>query len=394
MRVDRLAPVLALLTLLTGTFAQAQGFAGLGADQPGFARPDPDRVLEFPRDHGAHPDFRIEWWYLTATLSGADGQDYGVQWTLFRTALRPPRDPGDGNADTAVAWSSPQIWLAHAALTSADSHLFAQRLARGGIGTAGVRADPFAAWIDGWQMLGHAGPGADALSALELSAQDARFGYDLSLTATAPPVLHGEAGYSVKSGDGQASRYYSQPRYTVTGDIRIDDRTIAVTGKAWLDREWSSQPLAREQAGWDWMALELTGGDRLMVAQVREDRPPACTGHWGGRIAALLRLCPRNQPTVNAYRFGTWIPAQGPVRALHASDISLTALDTAPVAGRDIPVRWRVKVPSASVDVEIRALNPGAWMGTSPPYWEGPVAISGSHQGRGYLEMTGYGPRR
>ncbi len=129
----------------------AQGFAGMGTSAEGYALPDPDTRFQFPRDHGPHPDFRIEWWYLTANLTGADGTDYGLQWTLFRSALA-PGDQGDG-------WDSPQFWMGHAAITTPDAHFVTERFARGGIGQAGVTADPFSAWIDDWAMTGiDAGP--------------------------------------------------------------------------------------------------------------------------------------------------------------------------------------------------------------------------------------------
>ena len=137
MRVKKVFLLCLLAALTAGAPANAQGYAGLGsAATEGVARPDPETRLDFPRDHGPHPDFRIEWWYLTANLTGPDGTEYGVQWTLFRSALAPGEAEG---------WSSPQIWMGHAAVTTAESHLFAERLARGGIGQAGVRAAPFAA---------------------------------------------------------------------------------------------------------------------------------------------------------------------------------------------------------------------------------------------------------
>ena len=111
--------------------AEAQGFAGLGTDAEGFALPAPDPEFQFPADHGPHPDFRIEWWYVTANLEAADGTAYGLQWTLFRTAL----SPGEGDG-----WTSPQVWFGHAALTTPEAHFATERYARGGIGQAGVTA--------------------------------------------------------------------------------------------------------------------------------------------------------------------------------------------------------------------------------------------------------------
>ncbi|QEW20699.1 putative secreted hydrolase [Marinibacterium anthonyi] len=354
MSVDRRALLMALV--LMPAAARAQSFAGLGTAADGFALPGPGYAFTFPKDHGPHPDFRIEWWYLTANLTGADGRDYGIQWTLFRSALRPEEGRG---------WQSPQIWMAHAALTTPGAHHVAERYARGGIGTAGVAAQPFAAWIDDWRMTGRAAPGTDALSALALTARGADFAYDLDLTADGPLVLQGDHGYSVKSPDGRASYYYSQPAYRVTGQIKTDDGAMEVTGTAWLDREWSSQPLGDDQSGWDWIALTLTTGEKLMAAQLRD----------GG----------------DGYRIGTWIAADGTPTPLADDALTLTPGTTTRVGGATLPTQWRIEVPAHGMDVTIAAVNPLAWMGTSMAYWEGPVRVTGTHDGRGYLEMTGYG---
>ncbi len=135
-------PAALALTLLLPAAAQAQGFANLGTEAEGFALPDPAYALAFPTDHGPHSDFRIERWYLTANLVAADGTPYGLQWTLFRSALAPGGEPDS------------QLWMAHAAVTTPDAHFVAERLARGGIGQAGVTADPFDAWLDEWRLSG------------------------------------------------------------------------------------------------------------------------------------------------------------------------------------------------------------------------------------------------
>src|SRR5690349_1365015 len=124
--------------------ARAQGFAGLEEKAEGFARVTPGRTFSFPADHGPHPEFRIEWWYVTANLRDAAGNAYGAQWTLFRQALRPET--------TFEGWAAQQVWMAHAAVTRADSHRTSETFARGGIGQAAVEAAPFRAWIDAWQI--------------------------------------------------------------------------------------------------------------------------------------------------------------------------------------------------------------------------------------------------
>jgi predicted secreted hydrolase len=335
--------------------AAAQGFAGLGEEAAGFAAVVQGKALRFPQDFGAHADYRIEWWYVTANLRDAAGTRYGVQWTLFRQALAPGAE-GEGFANQ-------QVWMGHAALTSANTHRFSEKLGRGGIGQAGVTASPFKAWIDDWSFASVAG--TDGLASAMLTAAGDDFSYALSLKSEHAPVLQGDAGYSRKSERGQASYYYSQPYFEVSGTLTLDGRNIAVSGQAWMDREWSSQPLASDQKGWDWFSLHLPGGEKLMLFQLRDQA--------GG-----------------AFRSGSWIGADGAVTTLGGDDIVLVPRDRRTVAGRDMPVAWTVEVKSRGLKIETTPLNGASWMGTAFPYWEGPVSFAGSHAGEGYLEMTGY----
>ena len=339
--------------LVAPALVTAQGFAGLGTEADGFAVPDPAYRFDFPADHGPHPTFRIEWWYLTANMTSPDGTDYGLQWTLFRSALAPRSGPG---------WANPQIWFAHAAITTPQAHFVAERVARGGIGQAGATAAPFAAWIDDWRMADRAG--TTPMTDVSLTATGDDFAYDVRLRAVGPIVPQGRNGYSVKSAAGQASHYYSQPFFRLDGTLTLPSGDVPVTGQAWLDREWSSQPLAADQSGWDWVSLQFESGGRLMGFRLRDDGP--------------------------GFTSATWIDPDGTPTPYTDGALTLTPLGTHEIAGRDIPVRWRVELPDRSIDAELEALNPNAWMTTSFPYWEGPVRITGSHTGSGYLEMTGY----
>ncbi|MSU88333.1 iron ABC transporter permease [Rhodobacteraceae bacterium 2CG4] len=349
----RLLPMLA--GVLFAAAAHAQGYAGLGTDAEGYGVVSPDYRLTFPRDHQPHPEFRIEWWYVTANLSGPDGAPLGLQWTLFRQAVRPP---GDTDAD---GWASPQVWMGHAAVTTAREHRVAETFARGGVGQAGVTAGPFEAWIDDWAMTA----ADDSLDRLRLRARGADFSYDLTLRAEGPLVPQGQDGYSVKSAAGQASHYYSQPFYSARGTVTLDGRGIDVSGRAWLDREWSSQPLTGAQTGWDWFALHLPDGAKLMAYRLR-----SADG--------------------SAYVPGTWIAADGTPTPLADGVLEIEPLAWHRAEGGEIPVRWRVRYPDRGLDLTVAALNPDSFMTTAFPYWEGPVSYTGTHRGEGYLEMTGY----
>ena len=341
--------------VLTPAAAVAQGFAGLGSTAEGFSVPQRGVPLVFPQDHGPHPDFRIEWWYVTANLQTLDGEQLGAQWTLFRSALQPGERAG---------WADPQIWLGHAALTTTRRHYVAERLARGGVGQAGVETAPFNAWIDNWAMKTAATGLADPLDKIDLSASGKGFHYLLQLQASGPLVLQGDRGFSVKSTAGQASYYYSQPFYDVSGNVELDGRILQVTGKAWLDREWSSQPLASKQTGWDWFSLHFASGEKMMAFRLRDNE--------GG------------------YTSANWISADGKSSPIDPEEIEILPLQTATVNGKTVPVKWNLKMPSRGLDIKTTALNEQAWMATSTPYWEGPIEFTGTASGRGYLEMTGY----
>lgn len=186
--------ILALLSGCDNSAPVEKGFAGLGGEASAFTPVVPGRVFSFPADHGPHDGFRIEWWYVTANLKDDQGHEFGVQWTLFRSALKATPE--------VAGWASQTIWLGHAAVTSATVHHAAERYARGGVGQAGVSVAPFNAWIDDWRF---SGPMAD----MQLSARDKGFSYHLRLRSARALVLQGDQGFSQKSEQGQASYYYS-----------------------------------------------------------------------------------------------------------------------------------------------------------------------------------------
>jgi predicted secreted hydrolase len=358
MRLSRRALLGSAVALgLDGKAALAQGFAGLGKDVEGYSPVLPGKKFAFPADHGPHPDFRIEWWYLTANLLDPAGVALGVQWTLFRHASRP--------APPAEGWASQQMWMGHAAVTRADTHRVSEKIARGGIGQAGVEAQPFQAWIDSWQMRGLDRMRDDAIAPLELTASGADFDYALRLDADRALVLQGDAGYSRKSEREQASYYYSQPFFKATGRVTIDDKSVEVGGHAWMDREWSSQPLASDQTGWDWLALHLNSGEKLMLYRMR-------------------------QTDGTNYASGNWILPDANSRQIASSDISMTPKILTEIGGRKLPTTWEISIPALALSIECVPLNAKSWMATSFPYWEGPIRFGGSHSGVGYLEMTGY----
>lgn len=337
--------VLAACVSLLAACVQCAAFAN-----DGYAPVLEGTPVSLPTDFAPHPDHRLEWWYVTANLKGEDGQDYGIQWTLFRTALWPREDTGEPDDPGR------QIWFAHAAATSASHHHASERWVRGDMKLAGVEGKT--ARIDNWSF--------SPFSGGHIRAETRDFRYDLSVTEEGPQVLHGTQGYSEKAASGQASHYVSMPRISVSGSLTLEGEAIPVTGEAWMDREWSSDLLSRTQTGWDWFALSLSDDRKLMVFRVRGTEPKA------------------------HYYAGTLIAADNQVTTLGAGDISLTPVARSRYGNGEIPTQWRVAIASLGLDVMVSALNPVSEMPLTIPYWEGPVAFTGSHSGTGYLEMTGY----
>ncbi|MCZ6620119.1 MAG: carotenoid 1,2-hydratase [Gammaproteobacteria bacterium] len=333
----------------------------LGETREPFSRADEVREFRFPSDHGSHDSFRSEWWYLTVMLDDENGSEFGVQFTVFRQALK-------AREVSSNPWRSVQVYLGHLAMTDVDrgTHHEFQRLARGHPGLAGVSTAPFAVWMDGWRLHG----GDEGFSMLELDARSDEFRVRLDLQPAKPVVLQGDQGLSHKGPD-QASYYYSVPRLKVSGELWIKERLHRVTGSAWFDHEWSTSVLGSEHVGWDWFALHFDDGSDAMVFRLR-----------------------RRDGERDVHDHGVRVTTDGESQRLSGSDYRLVPLtfwrDGEGVAW---PVRWQLELGDQRLTIE--AALKDQRMDTALVYWEGLVHVrdsTGARVGRGYMELTGYTP--
>jgi predicted secreted hydrolase len=382
-----------------------------GNEGEGFARALAPRAFSFPADHGPHPEFRTEWWYWTGNLSTAEGRRFGFQLTFFRNAVA-PQPPA-----RASAWAARDVYLAHFTLTDVAGRRFhsCERVRRGALGLAGARALPFRVWLDDWQAAGPAagdeatpmrltaaaGPDDPAHAASPASPASpaniaGEIAIDLSLDRGKPPVLQGDRGLSRKgAGPGQASYYYSLTRMPARGRVRTREGDFAVSGLAWMDREWSTSSLGPGQVGWDWFSLQLDGPERSPGGQGdRADR-----GDRVGRELMFYRLRLAGGGSDPVSR-GVLVEPDGRTRPLALADVRIETLArwTSPASGARYPSRWRLRVPAAGLDLAVRPLLAGQELNTSFRYWEGAVEVSGRAGGRpatghGYVELTGYAER-
>ena len=331
--------------------------------------------LEFPKDHGAHPGYRTEWWYYTGNLHSESGDLYGFQLTFFRSQISPP---GAEKAwpNPPSAWRTQQIYSAHAAISdiAGKRHLQAELLSREALTMAGVlnRPPETVVYLKNWSAR------IDS-EAHVLNVDTDEFSYKLTLKPVKPPVLHGQAGYSLKgSSPERASCYYSYTRQEVDGRLTIGGKTFAVSGQGWMDHEFSTALLEPGIKGWDWFSVQLSDRTEIMVF--------------------LLRA---NDGGISAVSSGTFVDPEGKTRAIGKDEFAVTILDTwkSPHSKAVYPSRWRLRILPYSLDLTIFPNLADQEMQTSEStgvtYWEGSVSVRGTRganpiSGQGYVELTGY----
>lgn len=342
-----------------------------GPADDAFARVYEPIDFVFPRDHGAHPAYRTEWWYYTGNLTDSTGQNYGYQLTFFRSALTPtlPERRSD--------WATNQIYMAHFAVTdvAADSHESFERFSRGAGGLAGATGEPtYAVWLEDWSVR-TIEPGVTRLQA-SATSKTGPVALDLTLRETRAPVLHGDRGLSQKGPEaGNASYYYSLVQIETTGTVTSQGATTEVTGVSWMDHEFGTSALSANAIGWDWFSVQLDNGAILMVAQVRTND--------GGIIEQFK---------------GTYVAADDTLQTITADDMTMQVLDqwTSPRTNITYPAGWQIQIPHLNLDLTITPLVADQEMEVSFIYWEGAATMTGTLdgtkvQGVGYVELTGYG---
>lgn len=369
-----------MLRIILGTMAWLLGGceptepdgAGVSAtlsveDTAGFERAKSIRAFQFPKDHGPHPDFRDEWWYVTGNLEDPNARRFGFQITFFRHGLRRGKRPGSS------LWAGQDAWMAHLALTDPENrryHSF-QRISRDAIGLAGARAEPFKVWLDDWTLE----TATAAPYPWHFRAGQGEIRLDLLLNPEKPPVLQGDRGLSQKSADaGNASYYYSISRLSASGQLSVMGESLPVQGTAWLDREWSTSMLAPDQAGWDWFSLQFDEGQDLMFFRMR-----------------------RKNGEDDPLSSGAWIMADGRSHPLENQDVQIRALSSwRSPGGYSYPSGWELSLKSSGRSWLVMPILVDQEFRHDARYWEGAVDVldplSRQVVGRGYVELMGYAP--
>lgn len=339
----------------------------LSSDDHGFAKALTPRKFLFPADHGAHNEYRTEWWYFTGNLKNQAGRKFGYQLTFFRYALSPEK------LISKSAWRSNQLYMAHLTLTDVmdDRFYTDERFSRAGSDLAGAAGDQYQVWLYDWSAKTE---GAEDFP-LRLQANSDRFAIDLVLESQKKPVLQGDHGLSRKSAEpGNASYYYSYTRMRTQGYLDIGGNKYQVSGNSWMDREWSTSSLSKEQIGWDWFALQFSDNSELMFYQFRRKDGKADSNSAGYIFMADNTKVPLNNQNVTIRVTKNWKSPHSKIR---------------------YPAQWHVSVPSRNLEADIIPLINDQELNVSYRYWEGAVSITGTKNGKaisgqGYVELTGY----
>lgn len=340
------------------------------APEAGFARADHIRPFNFPDDHAAHPAFRTEWWYVTGIAESDNGRRFGYQLTFFRNALSPRARA------SSSSWATNQVYMAHFAISDIKKQAFYsdERFSRGSMDLAGARAPPFHVWLNDWAL----GRADHDQSGWQLSARSGFGSVDLHLAPGKQAVLNGDHGLSRKSSQpGNASYYYSIPRIASTGKINIGGESFTVRGRAWMDHEWGTSALDRNQSGWDWFGLHFNDGSDLM----------------------LYRLRRSDSDSDDPFSQGTYIDRTGRSRQLTKDDFSMHVDQywRSTKTGVRYPQRWTIDVKPLQLRLHLQPLMNNQELDLSVRYWEGAVTLEGTRNertdlsGSGYMELTGYG---
>lgn len=348
---------------VSGALASTEDNAAAALE--GFPRVTEPLPVVFPRDHGPHPEYRLEWWYYVGNLVTPEGRRFGYQLTFFRNALTPT------TIERASSWGTNQVYMAHFALSDIEGQQFhaQDRYTRGAAGLAGAQAEPYRVWLEDWSVEGTT-PGLE-----RLRAKHNGIAIDLTLEWAKPPALHGNAGLSQKGPDtGNASMYYSLTRLPTQGTVTIDGQSFAVSGASWMDHEYGTSALGAQAVGWDWFALQLDDGSELMLYRLRRD-----------------------DGTYEPQSSGSLIAPDGTVTALAADEVQIEVLDTwqSPATGTRYPARWRIHIPQQALTLEVTPRMADQELRLATTYWEGAVSIAGKRgeqplTGQGYVELTGY----
>ncbi len=342
----------------------AAGLAGMAGSGPLWALPA--RALQFPRDFGAHTDFRTEWWYVTGHARTGDAaggaRDFGFQLTFFRSRV-------DATQGMASKFAARQLIFAHAALTDVYGKKLwhDQRIAREGFEVASASTHTMALKLRDWTLQTQG-----TTHTARVPAAD--FALALQFTETQPLLLQGQQGLSRKGPEAkQASYYYSLPQLATRGSLQLKGQTFEVSGKAWLDHEWSQEVLPPNAVGWDWIGMNLDDGSALTAFRLRDK-----DGHavWDG---------------------GSFRPAKGDVYTFSRGEVIFQPQRRwkSPQSQASYPVEWLVRTPADIYTVRAVIDNQelDSRQSTGAIYWEGLSELidsKGQRVGRGYLEMTGY----
>lgn len=300
-------------------------------------------VVTLPQDDAPHQD-KMEWWYYNGHITSESGKEYSFHFTTF------------------IVQDLISYIVKHVSLSDHQTgrHFTDQRRTTGG-GISPEIENGFKFALKNWEMSGSDGKD-------RLIVKNIDFDLDLTLESTMPPVFHGNDGI-IFLGQAGSSFYYSRTRMAISGTVKIDGKTEAVTGIAWFDHQWGD--FATTKLAWAWFSLQLDEGLDVMIYQLHDQEN-------------------------NSMLYAGSITQNGITRMLFEDDFTITPLDTwtSKKTGYTYPIAWAINMPNKNINIKTRSIIESsefdANQTTYNVYWEGAVSIEGTHTGKGFMELYGY----
>lgn len=318
--------------------------------------------LQFPKDHGPHPEFKNEWWYFTGNLQTENGRHFGYQFTLFRSGFYRP-----------VEEEEQQLFMGHFAITDTGDNKFYsfEKFSRSDLELSGASAKPVKVWVENWYLKQN----PNNPKSWQLYAQAEGVELVLNLRTVKKMVLQGEKGLSQKGAQkGNASIYYSFTRLATAGKLSINNKQFDLKGASWFDREWGTSFLEKGVVGWDWFALQMDDKTELMVYRLR-----------------------KQNGSYSPFSHGVLVKRNGSTQKLPGKAVNIQVKRSwkSPLSGIQYPVQWEMNIPSMDLKLDIISMINNQEHDFQFRYWEGAVGFNGSKKGKpiagkGYVELTGY----
>ena len=354
------------------------------------------REVVLPYDHGAHPNYKTEWWYWNGHLTAQDGSQYGFQFAFFHL-----RSLGTWLKGFPVWWLFPShVSAGQLVVVNKQTGRIAITKRQPVWQWTGTRADKNRMYIKICDWLATGEQDSKGNFIMHLKAPSRHCSLDLELIPLKPAVLHGDKGFLAQGPHFVPSHYISFTRLLAKGSLNLEKKTMEVTGQAWHDHEYMSGAPSAQFAGWDWFSIQFD--DDNSVTNMNEANGTEGIHPLRGAEVMLSLIRSLEEEILEGSK-GTFVPKNGHPETLTWKEDFFVEAGTearwkSPATGTVYPLGWRINFPLRKWVIEVSPVSPAQEVSLKFPdldYWEGACTVAartpdGIIKGFAYVEMSGY----